>query len=72
MRQVLSFLEKGRRIGVEIKRSDAPRWVRSMQIVSEDLNLDELRVLYPGTRKYALAEDLHAVPLDGVIQPSRD
>jgi predicted AAA+ superfamily ATPase len=53
----------GRRIGVEIKRADAPRLTKSMRVASADLELDELWVIYPGTRSYPLAERIEARPL---------
>lgn len=63
----LFFFEKGRRIGVEIKRSDAPRLSRSMRKVFDDLKLDELRVLYSGTRAYDLAEGIKVIPFSTIV-----
>jgi predicted AAA+ superfamily ATPase len=59
----LFLLKDGKRIGVEFKRKDAPRLTRSMKIAFEDLKLDELRVIYPGTKNYALAEGISVEPL---------
>jgi predicted AAA+ superfamily ATPase len=59
----LLLLKKGRRIGVECKRTDAPVLTPSMRIALEDLKLDELRVVYPGDKRYALAKKVEAVPL---------
>jgi hypothetical protein len=53
----------GKRIGVEFKRADAPDLTRSMKIAMEDLKLDALYVVYPGDRRYVLAEGIEAVPL---------
>ena len=53
----------GRRLGVEFKRQDAPRMTRSMRIAMADLDLDELWVVYPGTREYELAEAVSVKPL---------
>lgn len=53
----------GRRYGVEIKRADAPRVTPSMRIALHDLDLERLVVLYPGSRTYALAERVDAVPM---------
>lgn len=53
----------GKRIGVEFKRSDAPRMTRSMGIAMHDLKLDELIVIYPGIRAYELAERVKTLPL---------
>jgi predicted AAA+ superfamily ATPase len=52
-----------RRFGVEIKRADAPRLTPSMRTALEDLRLDRLVVIYPGERRYALAEQVEVVPL---------
>ena len=60
------FLHRGARIGVELKRADAPRITRSMRVVIEDLELDRLMVVYPGERRYALAENIECVPLEEV------
>ncbi len=59
----LLLLKKGRRIGVECKRTDAPVLTPSMRIALEDLQLDELRVVYPGDKRYALAKKVEVVPL---------
>jgi len=59
----LFILHQGKRIGVEFKRVDAPRPTRSMHIALEDLQLDQLWVVYPGTRRYALGEKVECVPL---------
>jgi len=47
---------KGRRIGFELKVSDAPRTTRSMRVVLEDLELDHLFVVYPGNDDYPLGD----------------
>ncbi|MEJ8835581.1 ATP-binding protein [Ramlibacter sp. AN1133] len=56
-----------RRIGVEFKRSDAPRMTPSMRIARDDLRLDALYVVYPGRHRYALADGVEAVPLWAVL-----
>lgn len=59
----LLLLKNGRRIGVEVKRADAPSLTPSMRIATHDLRLDRLLVLYPGRVRYALADDVEVVPL---------
>lgn len=59
----LLMLKDGRRVGVEFKRMDAPRLTPSMRTALHDLRLDALYAVYPGTRRYALAEKVEAVPL---------
>jgi len=53
-------------IGFEIKRQDAPRRTRSMEISIEDLKLRHLYVVYPGERRYALSENIEVIPLSAV------
>jgi predicted AAA+ superfamily ATPase len=57
--------------GIEIKRNDAPARTRSMNIVSEDLNLNRLTVVYPGERSYKLAEQIEVVGLPKLLQQLR-
>ncbi len=59
----------GRRIGVEFKRADAPRATRSMHLAMADTIVDELWVVYPGTRSYALDDRITARPLHDCIVP---
>lgn len=54
----LFLIKDGKRIGVECKRVDAPRLTASMHIALEDLALDQLYVVYPGKRRYPLAENV--------------
>ncbi len=58
----LLLLKQGRRVGVEIKRIDAPRRTRSMTIAVDDLRLEALYVVYPGSTRYAIDERITAVP----------
>ena len=55
------------RIGVEFKRSDAPKMTPSMRIAMEDLKLDALYVVYPGLHRYPLAPNVQAVPLTALM-----
>ena len=59
----LLLFKDGRRIGVEIKRADAPRMTPSMRIAMTDLRLERLIVIYPGERRYALTEKVDVLPL---------
>ena len=59
----LLLFKDGRRIGVEIKRADAPRMTPSMRIALTDLKLERLIVIYPGERRYALTEKVDVLPL---------
>ena len=59
----LLLLQGSRRIGVEFKRTDAPRTTPSMRIAIDDLKLDALYVVYPGAHLFRMAEGVEAVPL---------
>ena len=59
----LLLFKDGKRIGVECKRKDAPKLTPSMKMAMQDLKLDELRVIYPGTKSYPLAENIMVTPL---------
>jgi hypothetical protein len=54
---------RSRRLGVEFKRTDAPHATRSMHLAITDTRLDELWVVYPGTRTYALDDRILVRPL---------
>ena len=64
----LLVIKNRRRIGVEIKRVDAPTLTQSMRIALADLKLDRLVVLYPGTATYSLGERVTAYPLSVLAQ----
>jgi predicted AAA+ superfamily ATPase len=53
----------GVRLGVECKRTDAPTVTRSIRIALEDLGLERVAIIYPGTKRYPLANDVEVVPL---------
>jgi hypothetical protein len=59
----LLFMHKGKRLGVEIKREDAPGMTRSMHVALADLDLHKLYVIYPGSRRYALGPKVESIPV---------
>ncbi|HLF90300.1 MAG TPA: DUF4143 domain-containing protein, partial [Anaerolineales bacterium] len=59
----LLMIKGGKKWGLECKRVDAPRLTRSMQTALEDLQLDHLTVIYPGTKRYPLSDKITVVPL---------
>ena len=63
----LLLFKDQRRVGVEFKRSDAPRLTPSMRIALQDLQLDALYVVYPGPHRYALAPRVEAVPMTALV-----
>jgi hypothetical protein len=56
------------RIGYEIKYTDQPRTTRSMHTAMEVLQLDELRIIYPGDRAFPLTESIRAIGLTASIR----
>lgn len=63
----LLLLEGGKRMGYEIKYSDAPRLTPSMRIALKELKLHRLTVLYPGERSYLLANRIEVVPAQEIL-----
>jgi predicted AAA+ superfamily ATPase len=59
----LVMLKEGRLLGVECKKVDAPRLTPSMQIALEDVKLERIAVIYPGSKRFPLADAIEAVPL---------
>jgi predicted AAA+ superfamily ATPase len=64
----LLLFTRGRRLGVEVKRADAPTLTPSMRIALTDLRLDHLTVLYPGTKPYSLADRVSVMPLETLAE----
>jgi hypothetical protein len=60
------LIKDGRMLGVECKRVDAPRMTPSMRTAREDLHLEQIAVVYPGKKRYALGDGIAAVPLNSV------
>lgn len=63
----LVFAKHGRMYGVECKRVDAPTLTPSVRIALQDLKLERIAVVYPGPRRYPLADRVEAVPLEVVL-----
>ena len=59
----LLLLRRGRRWGFEFKCTDAPRTTKAMHIVIDDLGLEHLWVVYPGSLRYPLTDTITALPL---------
>jgi uncharacterized protein len=64
----LLLFKYGRRVGVEIKRADAPGLTPSMRIALADLKLDRLLVIYPGDKSYRLAPKVEVIPASQVAE----
>jgi predicted AAA+ superfamily ATPase len=67
----LLMLRGSRRVGVEIKRGDAPSLTRSIRIAIEDLRLNKLWIIYPGELRYNLGEKVTVIPFDAAIAMKR-
>ncbi len=63
----LVLFKRGRRVGVECKRADAPTLTSSMRIAMDNLKLDELLVVYPGEKRYPLVKGVEVVPLAEMV-----
>lgn len=59
----LLLLRRGGRWGFEFKCTDAPRTTKSMHIALDDLKLEHLWVIYPGTLRYPMTDKITALPL---------
>jgi uncharacterized protein len=68
----LVLFKHGRRLGLECKRKDAPTLTPSMRIALNDLNLDRLVVVYPGERRYVLADRVEVIPLTEMVAADGD
>lgn len=64
----LLMVKEGVVYGVECKRMDAPKMTPSMQIAMTDLNLKRMAVIYPGAKRFPLADGIEAVPLQDLAQ----
>lgn len=63
------ILRRGDRLlGVECKRTDAPRITPSIRIAMDDLGLERVAVIYPGTKRYPLTDQVEAVPLENLAR----
>ena len=59
----LLLFKNGRRLGIEIKRADAPTLTPSMRSALADLKLEQLVVLYPGSLAYELEPRVRVLPI---------
>ena len=61
----------GKRYGFECKLADAPGTTRSMRVALNDLGLEHLWVVYPGTEAYALDDRISVLPIAHVPDLAR-
>jgi predicted AAA+ superfamily ATPase len=62
----LLLVAGSRRVGLEFKYSSAPTATKSMHNALEDLKLQHLWVVYPGTERYPLTEKITVLPLQEI------
>jgi predicted AAA+ superfamily ATPase len=62
----LLLLRRGRRWGFEFKCTEAPKMTKAMHIALEDLKLEHLWVVYPGTLRYSMTKQITALPLQEI------
>jgi len=61
---LICSLHGGRRVGIEIKYTDAPKITRSISIALQDLQLAHVYVIYPGKKNYKLSDKVSAVSFE--------
>jgi uncharacterized protein len=54
--------------GIECKRADQPRITPSIRIALDDLGLHKVAVVYPGTKRFPLSEQVEAAPLKALAE----
>jgi uncharacterized protein len=59
----LLFVHRGKRYGVEVKFSEAPRLTGSMRVALADLSLEHLWVVHPGPHRFPITERTTAWPV---------
>ena len=62
----LLLFRGGKRYGVEVKYTDAPRVTRSMRSALADLDLERLYLVYPGEERYDLDERIEVLPVTDI------
>ena len=56
-------------VGIEFKRTDTPSMTPSIRNALSDLELDRVVVIYPGAKRFPLAENVEAVPSKTITMP---
>ena len=65
----LLLMKGGKRVGFEVKLTEAPTLTRSMRAALETLALDELTVVHAGDRAFPMADRVRAVPARDIWVP---
>jgi len=67
----LFFIDNGKRYGIEIKMSEAPKVTRSMHIAIETLGLERLWLICPGEHTYKAHERITVMPAKDIPDLNR-
>ena len=67
----LLVMQGGKRYGFECKLADAPGTTRSMRAALNDLELEHLWVVYPGTEAYPLDDRISVLPVADIPAVAR-
>lgn len=59
----LLVFHKGKRLGFEFKYTDIPKMTKSLHIAKDLLKLDEVSIVYPGKKEFAVEDGIFAKPL---------
>ena len=62
----LLLIKRGMRVGFEFKYGDSPKTTKSMHSALNDLSLDHLAVIYPGSEIYPLSDKITAYGLQSI------
>ena len=63
----LFWQAKGKNFAVEVKYSDAPKFTPSMESALNDLTLDKMWVIYPGSQTYKIHEKITVLPIGQLV-----
>ncbi len=64
----IDLLIPGSRVGIEIKRTTAPKVTPSVRSALHDLNLDEVVIVHAGSESYPLAKRVRAVAARRMVE----
>ena len=68
----LIFMHQGKRLGFEVKFTEAPKTTASMRTAKSDLQLDHLWVVHPGAHRFPMEEGMTAIPLARIREASAE
>src|SRR5437868_34244 len=66
----LLLTKDNKRLGFEVKFNSSPTLTKSMQVVMENLSLDRLNVIYPGSVDYPLTQNIFVIGFENYCKSS--